>query len=156
MESCSTSLKLLEALPNLVSLSLKSYYIRTVLVVFPRVVLKSLKSITLDLSCSGMMTRILECLHVPLLERLVLGLEYTAFIKTDMDAICDSLVQLRHMTLRWVKLESSVSDLLLPVDHLKHLETLTIDNCFDDVDELFIALSYPSRGSSTMSLPQNG
>lgn len=70
----------------------------------------------------------------------------------DVDDICDSLVQLRHLTLRHMKkLRRRVPALLL--DHLKHLEMLTIE-FFSNADELFIAgrivaLSSPSRGSST-------
>ena len=92
------------------------------------------------------MISIMECIHVPSLERLVWGGE-GKILKIDVDDICDSLVQLRHLTLRHMnKLRRRVPALLL--DHLKHLETLTTE-FFSNADELFIALSSPSRGSST-------
>ena len=139
-------LKLLEALPNLVSLSWKSYsgYCTLGSVKFPRVVLQSLKSLTLDLCCKGMMTSMLECLHVPSLERLVLDVSRCYDFTESMDAICDSLVQLRHLTLRNMDLGRRVPALL---NHLKHLETLTIKKLYA-ADELFIALSSHNRGSS--------
>ena len=64
-------LRLLEALPNLVSLSLNiSGYCAPV--ELPRVVLQSLKSLTLETCCKGMMISILKFLHVPSLEHLAL------------------------------------------------------------------------------------
>ena len=62
-------LRLLEALPNLVSYS---GYCTLGSVKFPRVVLQSLALLTLDLCCKGTMSGMLECLHIPSLERLVL------------------------------------------------------------------------------------
>ena len=89
-------LRLLEALPNLVSLSLNiSGYCASV--ELPRVVLKSLNSLTLELCCEGM---ILKSLHVPSLEHLALDVTYCFDFTESMDAFCDSLFQLRHLTLR--------------------------------------------------------
>ena len=62
-----------------------------------------------------------------------------------LDAICHSLVKLRHLTLRDIALNSSVPTLL---SHLKHLETLTIER-FQNVNQLLIALSSHNPDSST-------
>ena len=50
------------------------------------------------------MTSVLECLHVSSLERLVLNMSRYYDFTESMGAICDSLVQLRHLTLRSVNL----------------------------------------------------
>ena len=138
-------LKLLEALPNLVSLSLTSSgYCTPLPVVFPRVVLLSLKSLTLELCCGRTMTSMLESLHVTSLERLVLGVTTSHSFTESMEAFCDNLFQLRHLTLRNIGMGGWVHVLL---SHLEHLESLTIDKLYD-VDELLIALSPYNPGSS--------
>ena len=142
-------LKLLEALPNLVSLkwsSRSSNHCTLVSVEVPSIVLQSLESLTLHLCCKGMMTSILKGLHVPSLERLVLLVEECYDLTESTDAICDTLDRLRHLTLLNISLGSGVHALL---NHLKHLETITIEKLHGaNLDELFIALSSHNRDSS--------
>ena len=142
-------LRLFEALPNLVSLkwsSRSSHYCTLVSVEVPSVVLQSLESLTLHLCCKGMMTSILKCLHVPSLERLVLLVEECYDLTESTDAIRDTLGRLRHLTLVEISLGSGVRALL---NHLKHLETITIQKLYAaNSDELFIALSSRNRDSN--------
>ena len=71
---------------------------------FRRVVLQSLESLTLNLCCTDTMISSMEWLHVPSLEHLLWSDEGDGFSKLLMDDICVSLVQLRHLTLRNMKL----------------------------------------------------
>ena len=141
-------LTLLEALPNLVSLSwsCNSDFCTRVWVGPRSVVLRSLESLTLDVCCKGMMECVLDSLRVPSLERMVLILG-DARSDINTDAMSHTLIQLRHLTLGNMRLWGSVPPLL---GYLKHLETLIIEKYFDNVDELFIALSSHNHGSSIL------
>ena len=141
-------IKLLRALPNLVSLTWR--WCNTELPLhdeFPRVALPSLKSLSFR-RCQWDMTHLLRYLDVPSLEHLELGDFVVGGERIErglnmvLDVICgDGAIKLRRLTLgdgalKWANIYSMWH-------HLTHLDTLSIRDAESGVsaDELFIALS---------------
>ena len=138
------TIKLLQALPDLVSLTWHTYGERLPYEI-PRVVLRSLKSLTFDMCCLFIVT-----LYVPSLEYLELFVKAPG-TSTNMvlDSICgDGAVQLRHLTLRYGCLRSYFHATLW--HYLKHLETLAINDVHGNADELLIPLSPLNRDFSSV------
>ena len=140
-------IKLLRALPNLVSLTWR--WCNTELLLhdeFPRVALPSLKSLNFR-RCQWDMTHLLRHLDIPSLEHLELG----DFVRSNveqgglnmvLDVICgDGAVKLRRLTLGDGALRKA--NIRAMWHHLNHLETLSIKSADRDVsaDRLFTTLS---------------
>ena len=144
------SIKLLQALPDLVSLTWHTYG-QPLRDAIPRVVLRSLKSLTLDMGRLDVVT-----LYVPSLEYLELFGKFPD-ITMDMvlDFICgDGAVQLRRLTLRYGGLRLYLHATVW--HHLKHLETLYVNDFSGNADKLLIGLSPPNRDFQLcMSSAQN-
>ena len=137
-------IKLLQALPNLVSLTWWNF-VMPLHDEIPRVVLRSLKSLTLYMGPWDVIT----CLYVPSLEHLEINPPSDPQGSLDgvLDIICgDGAVQLRRLTLGDGALRGANFHAVW--HHLKHLETLYISK--GDADELFIALSPRNRDFSSV------
>ena len=148
-------IKLLQALPNLVSLrwSNAGPLLHDVI---PRVVLRSLKSLTFE-SCLWETTkRLLTHLDIPSLEHL--DLEHCRVVNAHpgalnmiLDVICsDGAAQLRRLTLGDRALRRANWHAMW--HPLKHLETLSISGAHGiaPVNELFISLSPSNRDFSSV------
>ena len=140
-------IKLLRALPNLVSLTWR--WCNTELLLqdeFPRVALPYLKSLNFR-RCQWDMTHLLRYLDIPSLEHLELG----DFVRSNaeqgdlnmvLDVICgDEAVKLRRLTLGDGALKGANFHAMR--HHLKYLETLSIKSVDRDAsaNKLFAALS---------------
>ena len=163
-------IKLLRALPNLVSLTwsnsvrLRHHHgdgpsgsgLR--LHAEQEVILRSLKSLTLRRGpwVQAVVVHFLKCLHVPSLEHLELGYHHLFNIHSGslnrvLDVICgDGVVELRRLTLGKGALRGANFEAMW--HHLKHLETLSISDADSDVsaNKLFIALSPRNRDFSSV------
>ena len=146
-------IKLLQALPNLVSLTwswgVHDYDEN------PRVALPSLKSLAFRICHWEMMARLLRQFDVPSLEHLEFKdcfYDVERSLNTVLDVICgDRGVQLRRLTLGSGTLTGV--NLHAMWHHLNHLETLFIGPYglgWLTADELFITLSPPNRDFSSV------
>ena len=141
-------IKLLNVLPNLVSLKWIQRYEETVGAPNSRVVLQSLKSLTLV----DIIPHFLACFYAPSLESLNLAGDAAESIHV-LKIICqDWKVALRHLTITGELPQKTAIHAMLP--HLTHLETLIVHpNECNFVDELLMALS-PHNRDFTLACPQ--
>ena len=142
-------IKLLQALPNLVSLTWSDSG-RSLNNEILRVALPFLESLTFQRCRWEVMTHLLRYLDIPSLEQLMLEDcgsvdNHQGSLNMVLDVICgDGGVQLRHLILDDSSLRGENFHAMW--HHLKHLETLVIRDPHDvSGDELLITLSPPNR-----------
>ena len=147
-------IKLLQALPNLVSLTW-SNSAQSLNNEIPRVALPFLKSLAFRKCHWEMTTHLLRYLDIPSLEHLELGdfkeiNDDQGSLNMVLDVICDNgAVQLRRLTLGNGSLRGANFHAMWR--HLKYLETLFIrDPRNVSADKLFIVLSPPNHDFSSV------